>query len=298
VGGNNQSFRPFPLFAGIGGNYYNAISNYNSLQTALQKRYTNGLTFQVNYVWSHFLDDQDSSGWGSRGGTQRWQIGNNPKANYANSNFDIPHALKGIVAYELPFGNGKAYLKANRMEDALVGGWRISGTFIHQSGNPFTVYDSNNQSGSDAGTWYVNQVSNSSSNVPAMKDQGISYFNPYAYTAATPGTFGTNGRNTLRGPRLTVVNMSLAKNIRFGERFGLELRADFVNALNHPSFEPPSGDLASRPTIASDKITACVSNPTALGCQKGFGYINASSGGSGGATVAPRSGQLSARFSF
>jgi Carboxypeptidase regulatory-like domain len=303
VTGSNQSFRPFPLFAGIGGNYYNAISNYNSLQTAVQKRYTNGLTFQVNYVWSHFLDDQDSSGWGSRGGTQRWQIGNNPKANYANSNFDIPHALKGVVAYELPFGHGKAYLKANPVVDTLVGGWRISGTFIHQSGNPFTVYDSKNQSGSDAGTWYVNRVSNANSNIPAMKDQGISYFNPYAYTDATPGTFGTNGRNTLRGPRLTVVNMSLAKSIRFKERFGLELRADFVNALNHPSFEPPNGDLSTRPPNGTpDPITLigplCSASPTAPGCQKGFGYINASSGGSGGATVAPRSGQLSARFSF
>jgi hypothetical protein len=305
VSGNNQSFRPFPLFAGIGGNFYNAISNYNSLQTAVQKRYTNGLTFQLNYVWSHFLDDQDSAGWGSRGGTQRWQIGNDPKANYANSNFDIPHAFKGVVAYELPFGHGKAYLKANPVVDTLAGGWRISGTFIHQSGNPFTVYDSKNRSGSRAGTWYLNKVSNPSANVPAMKGQGISYFDPYAYTDATPGTFGTNGRNTLRGPRLTVVNLSLAKNFRFGERFGLELRADFVNALNHPSFEPPNGDLSNRPVDSTvpdpnnpNLRLKCATDHTLAGCQAGFGYINASSGGTGGATVAPRSGQLSVRFSF
>src|SRR6266849_3715389 len=276
VNGSNQAFRPFPLFKGIGRNTYNAISNYDALQMAVQKRYSNGLTCQFNYVWSHFLDEQDSSGWGGRGGTQRWQIGNNPRLNYANSNFDIPHAFKGIVSYELPFGQGKTYLHVNAFTDAAVGGWRISGTFIKQSGNPFTVFDGNNLSGSGAGTWYVDKVSNPTSNVPAMKAQGISYFNPYAFTDAPVGTFGTNGRNTLRGPGLTVLNLSLAKSFHFKERFGLELRADFVNALNHPSFEPPNGDLSTRPVNGTpDPITliapVCSASPTAAGCQSGFG---------------------------
>jgi hypothetical protein len=278
---NNQSLRPFPLWGSITGNHFNGISNYNSLQGTVQKRYSNGLTFQVNYVWSHFLDDLDSAGWGQRGGIQRWQIGNDPKSNYGNSNFDIPHAVKGIVSYELPFGHGKAYFHGNTVEDALVGGWRLSGTFLHQSGNPFTAFDGIQPSGSNSKcssgnnanggcVWYLNRVGDPFSNVPAGY-----YFNPAAFTAPNAGTFGTNGRNNLRGPRLTVVNLSLAKNVRFGERCGLELRADFVNALNHPSFQPPNSDI----------------NGAA------FGQIT-SSETAGGTTVAPRSGQLSARFTF
>jgi hypothetical protein len=270
-GGNNQSYRPFPLFAGIGGNTYNAISNYGALQMAVQKRYSNGLTFQFNYVWSHFLDEQDSAGWGSRGGTQNWQIGNKPKLNYGDSNFDIPHAFKGIASYELPFGKGKTYLNSNALTDVFIGGWRISGTFIHQSGNPFTVKSTKqNGDGSRAGSWYLDKVSDPFSNVPAGD-----YFNPAAFVEAPLGTFGTNGRNTLRGPRLTVLNMSLAKDFHFRERFGLQLRADFVNALNHPSFQPPQNDFR----------------------QGNFGRIDGSLT-AGGTTVAPRSGQLSARFSF
>lgn len=279
AGPTTQADRPFPLFGNITGNTYNGISRYNSLQATVQKRYSNGLTFQINYVWSHFLDDQDSAGWGNRGGDQRWQIGNNPKLNYGNSNFDIPHALKGVVSYELPFGHGKAYFHGNTVEDAVAGGWRISGTFIHQSGNPFTVFDSivGNRSQCSTGSnnnggcvWYLNQVSDPFSNVPAG-----AYFNPAAFTDPAVGTFGTEGRNTLRGPGLTVVNMSLAKSFRFGERFGLELRADFVNALNHPSFQPPNSDISSG----------------------NFGKITPSLT-AGGTTVAPRSGQLSARFTF
>jgi hypothetical protein len=113
-------------------------------------------------------------------------------------------------------------------------------------------------------------VSDPFSNVPAGD-----YFNPKAFVQAPLGTFGTNGRNTLRGPRLTVMNLSLAKDVHFRERFGLQLRGDFVNALNHPSFQPPQSDIT----------------------QGNFGQIDGSLT-AGGTTVAPRSGQLSARFSF
>ena len=282
AGVTTKAQRPFPLFGNIGGNNYNALSRYNALQVGVTKRYSYGLTFQINYVWSHFLDDQDSSGWGSRGGTQRWQIANNPAANYGNSNFDVPHAFKGLVSYELPFGQGKPYLNHHEATNLIAGGWRISGTFIKQSGNPFTVYDStsadnNSQCGNNC-VLYLNQVSNPYSNVPAIATQGISYFNPGAFTHPNKANFafGTVGRNTLRGPGLSVVDLSLAKDFHLKERFGLQLRADFVNALNHPSFQAPHSDINN---------------------LKNFGIID-SSLTAGGTTVGPRSGQLAARFTF
>jgi hypothetical protein len=287
AGPNNQADRPFPLWGSLGGNNYNGISNYNAMQLQLTKRYSSGLLFSVNYVWSHFLDDQDSSGWGSRGGTQFWQIGNDPAANYGNSNFNIPQAFKGYASYELPFGTGKRFASdANAAENAAIGGWRVSGTFVTQSGNPFTIINSVNNSFSQCGNscdWYVNRVGNPSSGIPAVPGGSqpgtISYFNPAAYASAAPGTFGNNGRNTLAGPGLTVFNMSLAKDFRFGERIGLELRSDWVNIFNHPSFAAPGYTLGG----------------------SNFGIINGATGGpnvSGGVTVAPRSGQLSARVTF
>jgi len=276
AGITTQTQRPFPDFGSVGGNNYNAISRYNALQFAVTKRYSYGLTFQANYVWSHFLDEQDSSGWGGRGGTQNWQIGNNPSLNYGNSNFDIPNAFKGIVSYELPFGQGKQYFNHNAVTDYVAGGWRISGTFIDQSGNPFTVIDStggdNNSQCGNGCTLFLNRVSNPFANVPA----GF-YFNPAAFTNPQKATFafGTEGRNTLRGPSLKVIDLSLAKEFHFKERYGLQLRADFVNAFNHPSFVPPQNDIS----------------------KGDFGMIDGSLSQNGTA-VAPRSGQLSARFSF
>jgi len=284
-----QADRPFPAWGTLGGYNYNAISNYNALQAQITKRYSSGLLFSANFVWSHMLDDQDSGGWGSRGGTQYWQIGNDPKANYGNSNFDIPIAFKGYASYDLPFGHGKRYLgDKGQAVDALVGGWRIAGTFIAQSGNPFTVVMNTNEnqkitgcsvggtaSGGDVNNgcnWFPNIVGNV--NGPKTTAE---WFNTSAFAAPSiiPFAFGNEGRNVLRGPRLSVVNLSLAKAFSLKERYHLELRADFVNALNHPSLGIP------------DQVVGTAN----------FGQINASTQ-NGGVAVAPRSGQLSAVFSF
>jgi hypothetical protein len=272
-----QADRPFPAWGSLGGNNYNAISNYNALQAQITKRYSNGLLFSANYVWSHMLDSQDSGGWGNRGGVQNWQIGNNPKLNYGNSNFDVPHAFKAYASYELPFGHGKSYLNKNEIEDAVVGGWRFSGTLIAQSGNPFTVLMNTNENATITGcgngcNWFPNVLGSLSG--PKTTTE---WFNTAAFAAPSTNPFqwGNEGRNSLRGPRLSVVNLSLAKRLSYKERFNLELRADFVNALNHASLGLPGNVLGGN----------------------NFGQINNATQG-GGVAVAPRSGQLSAVFSF
>jgi len=285
-----QGDRPFPAWANLTGNNYNAISNYNAMQATVNKHFSDGLLFSFNYVWSHFLDDQDSGGWGSRGGVQNWQIANNPSANYGNSNFDITNAFKGYASYELPFGKGKSYLHGNAVMDEVVGGWRISGTMLTQSGNPFTVVNNSNfnskytgcaQGGTATGgdtnngcNWFPNVVGSTSVSNPGPNE----WFNTAAFVNAAPAgqfAFGNERRNSLRGPRLTVFNLSMAKDFSFGERVHLELRSDWVNVFNHPSLGTPG-------------ITLGGNN---------FGQINAQTQGSGVA-VAPRSGQLSARVTF
>ena len=84
---DSPKFRPYPQYQGITGSNgtNNAISNYNSLQASITKRLSSGVSFNFNYVWSHFMDEQDSSGWGSRAGTQVYQRSYDPRANYGAS---------------------------------------------------------------------------------------------------------------------------------------------------------------------------------------------------------------------
>jgi len=274
-----QADRPFPAFGNLSGNLYKAISNYNAMQLQLTKRYATGLTFNVNYVWSHMQDEQDSSGWGNRGGTQVWQIGNNPGANYGNSNFDIRNAFKGYASYELPFGKGKTYLNSNKLVSEFAGGWRLAGTFITQSGNPYTVTTSNNLNSTYTGcgngcSWFPNVVGPT-----GVSDPGPSqWFNTAAFVPAASGgqfAFGNERRNSLIGPRLSVVNLSIAKAFTVTERVRMEFRSDWVNALNHPSLNRPGNSLGGA----------------------NFGQINNATQGNGVA-VAPRSGQLSLKVTF
>src|SRR5581483_3889026 len=222
--GNGQSLRPYPQFQTINGNTFNAISNYDSLQLSLTNRFTHGFQFNLNYTWSKMLDEQDSSGWGSRDGGQVYQDAYNPRLNYALSNFDIPQMFKGDVVYQLPFGKVRAFLNNNAFVDAVIGGWQASTIFVLESGKPFTpTVGTADNSGALAGTWYPNLIGN-----PHVSNQNINeWFNPctllpdgttYPVGCSNPawaippsGTFGTAGRNILRGPGLVGVDFSMGK---------------------------------------------------------------------------------------
>jgi Carboxypeptidase regulatory-like domain len=233
------SGRPYPNFQSLSGSTNNAISNYNSLQASITKRMTNGVSFSFNYVWSHMLDDMDSSGWGSRAGPQDFQIANDPSANYSNSNFDVRHAFKGYAVYVLPIGRGQKFLNSSRALDAVVGGWQISGTVVISTGNPFTVTNGQNNTYAQAGASFPNWVPGA-----GTKPIGRSIYNwflPTAFSQPENGTFGDVRRNSLYGPGLNVFNLSGSKTFSLPwEGVNIQFRCDAQNAFNHPSFGIPS----------------------------------------------------------
>lgn len=275
---DSPSALPYPIYQSITGDTYNAISNYNSLQLSLEKRLSSGLTFEFNYVWSHFLDDQDSSGYGGAAGTQTVQRSYNPSASYGSSNFDVRNAFKGRIVYELPFGTGKMFVNKSRLLDALIGGWQASGTILLSTGSPFTpIISGSNNSYSQAGDWYPNKIGN-----PIPLHQSINeWFNPSAFTLPAPGTFGNMRRNSLYGPGIRLVNLSAGKNFSLHEGVNLEIRADTTNAFNHPSFGLPNLGLVSGGdgSTAVDPFFGSPTNITTL-------------------TVGGRTMQLMARISF
>jgi hypothetical protein len=231
--------RPYPNFQSLSGSTNNAISNYNSLQASITKRMTNGVSFSFNYVWSHMLDDMDSSGWGSRAGPQDFQIANDPAANYSNSNFDVRHAFKGYAVYVLPIGRGQKFLNSSKALDAVIGGWQISGTMVISTGNPFSVTNGQNNTYAQAGTSFPNWVPGAGYK---PVDRSISnWFLPEAFSQPANGTFGDVRRNSLYGPGLNVFNLSGSKTFSLPwERVKIQFRCDAQNAFNHPSFGVPS----------------------------------------------------------
>jgi hypothetical protein len=198
-------------------------------------------------VWSHFLDDTDSSGWGSHGGAQQIQNSYVPSANYGNSNFDVRNAFKGYAVYQLPFGKQRAFLNSNTALDAVLGGWQLAGTVILQNGQPFTPIMANNTNSYSLGgnnfQWFPNLIGN-----PKLAHRTTQqWFNEAAFAVPDPGTFGNARRNQLTGPGLEQVNLGLGKTFHFIEGINFELRADASNAFNHPSFGLPNANLTVCP---------------------------------------------------
>lgn len=70
------------------------------------------------------------------------------------------------------------------------------------------------------------------------------WFNPAAYVAPQPFTYGDSAPYSLFGPGYSDWDMSIFKDFRLTERFRLQFRSDFFNTINHPSFNNPASNIS------------------------------------------------------
>jgi Carboxypeptidase regulatory-like domain len=247
-GANMQQFRPYPQYQGIGATTGDGVSNYDSLQLRVQKRYTNGLQFLSNFTYAHTLDDGTGSGYGGPNGIgapNLWQNGYDPMSSYGNSLLDIPFTFNGDVIYELPVGRGKRFLDHGGIFNAVLGGWVGSGLWQVHSGIPFTPYIGGaNLDGSLAGSWFPNRVGSGRLSNPTIHE----WFNPAAFQTPAVGTFGNSRRDILFGPSWRQLDLSLTKKwaiTKLGDTSDFQLRIDAQDALNNPNFGNPNAAIAT-----------------------------------------------------
>lgn len=251
-------FFPFPQFAGAMNVVdSNDFSTYHALQMQIDKRFSNGLTFQVAYTFAKSLDTRSfdpaftvaAGGNAQSASSSPFDI-NNRRYNYAPSDFDRTHALQSYWVYELPFGRGKKFGgSVSRAANMVIGGWQLAGFLTLQGGRPFTAY-----SGSNTVYNTVNSTADCTNCNRAFgqvrEEGGIKwYFSPEERGGFQPttalGTLGTSGRNFFRGPGSFNMDVSASKRIYFTEGIHLELRADMTNFTNTPTFGFPTATVTS-----------------------------------------------------
>jgi Carboxypeptidase regulatory-like domain/TonB-dependent Receptor Plug Domain len=248
---------PFPDFA-QNASYQSTsgTSNYNGLQTKVEKRYANGLAFLFAYTYSKTLSDAlDLLNGGSLSGFRAPEVpGLGPKFDYGPADFDVRQVLHFSGTYDLPFGTGKHFLgSSGKAMNYLVGGWSTNYILTLQGGQPITL---SCPSATTAGT-NCNDV-----RVPGQNpDLGIHitangprwFNNPAAFqqpcplgAAATPGCIPLTGsavlgasQGTTVGPGFHRLDFSLFKDITFSNRFRGQFRTEFFNIVNHPNFSAP-----------------------------------------------------------
>jgi len=214
--GTTQAFLPFPDFTGSSDVLYEGMSEYNALQTSLQKRFTHGLALSAHYTWSHALDDAAEPLGGGIGGYRDANI--IPiREDLTNSGWDVRQRFTFNGYYRLPFGRGQSHLNhAPAAIDAVLGGWATNLTYQLQSGNPFSVSGAN-QTNVTGGSQYAILVrnpyagggspdpSNPSITCPQSVRNKAHWYNPCAFANPLPASLLTpfnknNGNPTVPAP--------------------------------------------------------------------------------------------------
>lgn len=254
-----------PSFAGVNLNESRVRSRYHGLSFQLQRRYSNGFAFQSVYTFGVSKDLPGFTMWVE-----------DPELDWGYANDDVRHRLAANFIVELP------YRPANRVLEAVLGGWQLNGLAIFQAGSPFSVTCSFAWPRCD---FNADGVNNDRVNAapgatdigsPSQQEWLAGVLNPDDFTNPAVGTAATQPRNAFRGPGFKNMDFSLVKNFRLpgvgGQESTVQVRLEMFNAFNWVNFF----------------------NPVSAVNNANFGRVTGQRGGTGG----PRVVQLGARWSF
>jgi len=216
--------RPYPQYNGITVTDPDGQSWYHSLQTRLDKRFSHGVLFGLNYTWSKYMDATE------------YLNNTDPVPTHVIAAADRPHSVKINGVWELPIGRGRMLLgHAHPLVDAVAGGWQYQAIWLWQTGAPIGF-------GNIVFTGDVHDIV-----LPADQRTLSQWFN-------TNAGFDKNSANALanniryfplrltgvRAPAQNYWNMSLFKQFKLRERLKLQVRTEWEGALNTPQFAAPN----------------------------------------------------------
>ena len=248
-GSQSAGARPYPAFGDIQWMENRVSSTYKSLQVRVEKRFSHGLTGSVGYTLGEALsgapDHISTSGGGAgvdTGVFREPQDGNNLRAEYGPTEFDIRHRFVASYIWELPFGRGRRFGNDwGRAMDLALGGWQLTGIHAVQSGLALTATLSGANVVNLGGERRARPNLVGDPELPASERTLARWFNTGAFAAFTvPQAFGNAGVGIMRGPGLANFDFTLAKNFSFSDRRYFQFRTEFFNAFNHPNFGPPN----------------------------------------------------------
>lgn len=249
--------RQIPNINSVVASEYTAKSDYNALQSKLEKRLSNGLSILSTYTWAHAIDD--NPGGFCIGGTGPRNCGPDdplrPELDRGNSDLDVRHRFTVASVWDIPIGRGRRF--GGDMPKALdffIGGFQFNNILSIQSGPVYSV---------TANGGRVDLIGNPTP-TDAQRAQGIqlnraAFRNPVTPVFANdPGgpKIGTLGRNTFRGDRQEYWDASIFKNFRvsaISEAFNVQFRFSAYNVLNHVNRSAPNADFNNTGDFGRDR---------------------------------------------
>lgn len=297
-GGNTDFRTPYIGFSPNASFYKTAgVSSYNALQAHINKQMSRNFMLGASYTWSHTLDEQSDLGLFFTGTNP-----NNLRDSYASSDFDRKNVFTTYFEVAIP-----NTAKAHSLAAQFTNDWFINGTAILQSGQPYSLYEFYGAVGSitfgDFPTLMnpvlgIKNPSNPKSaytgNKGSMRGPGGSYIPAIDPTQikidylqpgqdGIPVSTGTDPqdiyetafappqRNIFRQSSQEQLNLSLRKQFKITERYGLQYEFNVFNVTNTTSLDVPMDQGQIR------QNSACSASATAAGnnCSPGeYYYVN------------------------
>lgn len=215
--------RPYPHLGGVSYTGDSGYSWYHSLQSRLEKRFSQGYTLQVSHTWSKAME------------ATTFLNGFDPMPYESLADIDRAHRYTGSGIWELPFGKGKKF--AAQMHPVLeffTGNWQLNGVYQHQSGAPLG--------------WGQNlYIGDSSSIVLTSPNRGADrWFNTSVFNRNNQQQLASNVRthplrfSNIRADSQRRWDFGVTKTFRITERYVMKFRADTFNALNEVVLRGPN----------------------------------------------------------
>jgi len=215
-------------------------SNYNSLQTRLQRRFGHGFQLQGAFTWQKSIDGYSSSVFPTQFQNSVSTLFINRHLNRGPSDFNVGRVAVIDGLWELP-----RIRTAPLALTALTNGWEMAGIFTASDGLPFTPLISGDAVGENSSGSYdvPNRVVGPACTHLTNAGNPSNYINLACYSFPVPANLlGNAGRNSLVGPGLAELDYSVSRDfpMRFiSEAARLQVRAEMFNLANRANFEPP-----------------------------------------------------------
>ena len=223
-----------------------AASIYHALQANLSKRMGNGLTMQAAYTWAHAIDDSSDPLVPTTGNQGFPRDSLDLAQERGNSDYDVRQRLVLNYTWDLPLGQGRAYL-ASGFVSRIVAGLQLSGVTTFSGGLPYDIYtpfDTAHTGQPQRPDYNPGATPAPVSNPRTQTGPNIAFFSPAAW-----GSAGNLGRNHFYGPGTNNWDMVLQKNIGLTERVNLEFRVESYNLFNRVQFTQPDNQTGDTSTF-------------------------------------------------
>jgi len=221
-----QARRPYPQYGNITWLDTVGKSNYHGMSLRVEHR-SDTLSYLLSYTWAKSIDTAPGTIFNVSPSRSQAQNRDNLRGERGLSGFDVRHRFVFSPVWRLPLGTS-----------VLARNWEASSIVTLQSGRPFTVLitrDQSNTLDNLARPDIVGDVNRGPRTV-------AQWFNTNAVQQQTFGTFGNAGRNNISGPPFKNFDFVVSRTINLGrirEGLSMQWRAELFNAFNHPNFSPP-----------------------------------------------------------